>query len=88
MEDILAIIFLFGGGTAVMLSFSPLGKALAERIRHGRQPLPAPDVDEALYEEVDRLRQELAEVHERLDFAERLLTGKDTAPAPPSPERH
>ncbi len=57
----------------VLLSFSPLGRALAERIRHGRQPLPAPEPDEALYEEVDRLRLELGEIHERLDFAERLL---------------
>lgn len=57
----------------VLLSFSPLGKALAERIRHGRQPLPAPEADEALYDEVDRLRLEVTEIHERLDFAERLL---------------
>lgn len=73
MEDILAITFLFGGGTLVLLSFSPLGKALAERIRHGKQPLPAPEIDPALYEEVDLLRAELGEIHERLDFTERLL---------------
>ena len=45
MEDILAITFIFGGGTLVLLSFSPLGKAFAERIRHGKQPLPAPEID-------------------------------------------
>jgi hypothetical protein len=50
VEDILAIIFLFGGGTLVLLSFSPLGKAIAERIRHGKQPLPAAEPDPALYE--------------------------------------
>lgn len=76
MEDILAITFLFGGGTLVFLSFSPLGKALAERIRHGRQPLPTAEVDDALYDEVERLRLEMNEVHERLDFAERLLANK------------
>jgi hypothetical protein len=50
VEDILAIIFIFGGGTAVLL-----------------------DPDPALYDEIDRLRIEMSEVHERLDFAERLL---------------
>lgn len=74
MEDILAIIFIFGGGTTVLLSFSPLGKALAERIRHGKQPLAPIDPDPALYDELDRMRMELSEIHERLDFAERLLT--------------
>lgn len=79
MEDILAITFIFGGGTLVLLSFSPLGKAFAERIRHGRQPLPAPEIDPALYEELDHLRAELSEVHERLDFTERLLANDKTA---------
>jgi hypothetical protein len=76
VEDILAIIFLFGGGTTVLLAFSPVGKALAERIRHGRVPLPAPEIDEALYDEVERLRIEVGEIHERLDFAERLLADR------------
>lgn len=79
MEDILAIIFLFGGGTLVLLSFSPVGKAFAERIRHGRQPLPAPEIDPALYEELDHVRAELGEIHERLDFTERLLANDKTA---------
>lgn len=79
MEDILAITFLFGGGTLVLLSFSPLGKAFAERIRHGKQPLPAPEIDPALYEEVDQLRAELGEIHERLDFTERLLANDKQA---------
>lgn len=83
MEEILAIIFIFGGGTTVLLSFSPLGKALAERIRHGKQPLAALDPDPALYDELDRVRAELSEIHERLDFAERLLTDGRT-PGEPS----
>ena len=73
MEDILAIILIFGGATAVGLSFSPLGRAFAERIRYGRQTLPPVEVDESLYEEVDRLRLEVGELHERVDFTERLL---------------
>ncbi len=79
MEDILAIIFLFGGGTLVILSFSPLGKALAERIRHGKQALPAPEIDPALFEELDQMRAELGEIHERLDFTERLLASEKSA---------
>ena len=38
MEDILAIIFLFGGGTLGLLAFSPVGKAIAERIRGKPSP--------------------------------------------------
>lgn len=87
VEDILAITFLFGGGTLVLLSFSPLGKAIAARIRHGQTAAPAPEIDEALYDEVDRLRHEMVEVQERLDFAERLLARTDKA-ALPQPEEH
>jgi hypothetical protein len=46
----------------------PIGAAIAERIRGG-----APAGDPALAAEVDHLRGRLAEVEERLDFAERLL---------------
>jgi hypothetical protein len=80
VEGVLAIIFLFGGGTAVALGFSPVGRAFADRIRgkHG-----APDMDElraelteqreTLAEDLQHVRQEVAELAERLDFAERLL---------------
>ena len=47
----------------------PIGAALAERIRGGAPPAG----DHALAAEVDHLRGRLAEVEERLDFAERLL---------------
>ncbi len=70
MEGVLAITFIFGGGTLFLLSLSPVGKALAERIRHhGAQPAPDPE----LLAEVDALRADVAELHERMDFAERLL---------------
>ena len=73
MEDILAIIFIFGGGTLVLLSISPVGRALAERLR-GRIPHSGPDPE--ILAELDALRAELTEVQERLDFAERLLADK------------
>lgn len=74
MEDILAIILIFGGGTLIAISFSPIGRAIAERIRGGgsQGALPDPQV----YEELDRMRQELGELHERVDFTERLLAAK------------
>ncbi|MEE8062158.1 MAG: hypothetical protein V3T16_10010 [Gemmatimonadales bacterium] len=72
MEGVLAIFFIFGGGTAFLLAISPVGKAIADRIR-GRG---AADIDGEVYQELDDLRAEVAELHERMDFAERLLADK------------
>jgi len=47
----------------------PIGAAIGHRILGGRNSAP----DHQLAEEVDQLRTRLAEVEERLDFAERLL---------------
>ncbi len=70
MEGILAVTFIFGGGTAFLLAISPIGKAIAERIRaHGAAPMQDPE----LLAEVDALRRDLSELQERVDFAERLL---------------
>ena len=64
-----------GGFFAWMISLSPLGKALAERLRHG--PVPrggGTGEDQAeLVEQVEELRREVAELAERVDFTERLL---------------
>lgn len=70
MEDILALLLIFGGGTLVAISFSPVGKAIAERIR-GRPLESGPDP--AVYEELERMRGEMSELQERVDFTERLL---------------
>jgi hypothetical protein len=70
MEGILAITFIFGGGTAFLLAISPIGKAIAERIRaNGAVPMQDPE----LLAEVDALRRDMSELQERVDFAERLL---------------
>jgi len=73
-----AVVLLFGGGSAFLISITPVGRAIADRIR-GRAGL-APEAAEKIHEaqlavldEVDALRQELAEVQDRLDFAERAL---------------
>ncbi len=83
VEGVLAITFLFGGGALVGISFSPIGRALADRLRHGKVPLEAPQVDPAIYEELDQLRTEMSELQERVDFTERLLS-KGTPDAPAS----
>jgi hypothetical protein len=69
MEGLFAITFIFGGGTLFLLSISPIGKALAERLRGRVEPVQDPE----LLAEVDALRSEVAELHERVDFAERIL---------------
>lgn len=80
MEGVLAIIFIFGVPGIIGLSFTPLGKAVTERIRHGVQPRLV-ESDPAVYEELDSLRQEVSELAERLDFAERLLSQQSEARA-------
>jgi hypothetical protein len=76
MEAILGILLIFGGGTLVALSFSPLGHALAERLRGGRRAVDRTALAaqrEELLEAVDLLRREVTELAERVDFTERLL---------------
>jgi hypothetical protein len=93
VEDILAVILIFGGGVVVALAMSPIGRAIASRIQgHG----PAPNSDElrklsdnqeALAAELDNARQDIAELQERVDFAERLLARKRDEPSfPPAKE--
>ena len=80
MEDILAITFLFGGGAVFLLSISPVGRAIADRIRRGAQALPPDEVNRIreaqvmLLEEIESLRAEVSDVREQLDFTERMLT--------------
>jgi hypothetical protein len=73
MEGVLFIVIVFGGGMLFLLSKSEIGRAIADRIRGERLTGPT---DPALVEEVERLRVEVGELHERMDFAERLLAAK------------
>jgi hypothetical protein len=64
------------GGTIVALAFSPLPRAWAHRIIHGRTPQTTdgdPRVDE-LAEDNAMLRRQLAEMQERIEFNERVLS--------------
>jgi hypothetical protein len=82
LEGILAIILIFGGGTLFALSMSPVGRAIADRIRGTPRlgTISEKDLEElretqiALLDEVEALRLEVADVNERVDFAERMLT--------------
>lgn len=79
MVDVILGGLLFGGGTLFLLAISPVGRALAFRIRRGGPEGPdaslrkMQDAQLALLDEMDAMRRELAEVQERLDFAERML---------------
>lgn len=73
MEDILAILLIFGGGTAVAISFSPIGRAIADRLRpKDAVALPTEEIED-LRAEVQGLREQVSELAERQDFSERLL---------------
>jgi hypothetical protein len=77
---LVAVVFLFGGGTLFLLAISPVGKALAARIL-GRKKANSEDDDTAedvreLRREVDELRhfgEQMSELGERVDFLERLV---------------
>jgi hypothetical protein len=89
MEGILAIIFIFGGGTAFLLAISPVGRAFADRIRGGAivsdetiRRLEASHQE--VLDEMDTVRRELAELHERMDFSERVLARNRQDALPPA----
>ncbi len=69
MEDIIAIIMFGGGGAMFLLAISPVGRAIADRIRRAA---PA-DIEAEVYAEMDGLRADVSDLQERVDFAERLL---------------
>src|SRR5260370_40271560 len=60
-----------------MLAISPVGKAYAERLRQAGRATEEAGDREALQQALEAVRQDVAELAERVDFAQRLL-----APAP------
>lgn len=81
MEEIIAITLIFGGGGALLFSLSPIGRAIAARIKGGGA-MGNTDVRELqetvhdLLEDNLAIREELVEVQERMEFTERLLSSK------------
>lgn len=93
---LVAVTFLFGGGTLFLLAISPVGRALAARIL-GRHSAVIDEDDllkqvKELREEVDSLssggdtealetlRRDMEQLAERVDFAERLLAQQRDKP--------
>jgi hypothetical protein len=76
MEGVLFIVIVFGGGMLFALSKTEIGRALADRIRGGSE---GGATDPALLEEIDRLRHDVVELQERVEFTERMLAAKRDA---------
>jgi hypothetical protein len=85
VEDILAIVLIFGGGSAFLLAISPIGRAIADRIRSGTPAASeetlerVQETQQAILEDLESVRQELSELQERMDFSERLLAQRREA---------
>jgi hypothetical protein len=79
MEGVIALmipIVAVGGFFAWMISLSPVGKAVADRLKRGAHD---PRAQEELREELEHVRREVAELAERVDFTERLLARQQEA---------
>jgi hypothetical protein len=76
VEDILAIVMVFGTGMLGIVAFSPIGRAIAAAINRKSGAGAAPELRDAMDELADRvevLQRQVGELAERQDFAERLL---------------
>ena len=68
-EAVVAVIFLTGS----FVVLRPIAGALARRIGGELHPPRTPEVDEAVHSELQRLREDVDQLAERVDFTERLL---------------
>lgn len=68
---LIPVLSLFFSGL-IAFSFTRLGKAVAKRIEGGGDSVMAERLSRLEIEQ-DRLRSELADAHERLDYAERVI---------------
>jgi len=70
--------YLITGVVILGVAFSPLGRALADRILHGKMPRALPPADDPrvddLSGEVAAMREQLEATQDRLDFTERMLS--------------
>ena len=93
MEDVIALVLIFGGGTVVALAMSPIGRAIADRIRGQSAAGNSDEVrrlqasQEEMASDLESVRRDVGELQERLDFTERMLAQKrEGLPAiPPRP---
>ena len=87
---ILGIIFVIGPVSALVFSYTPLGRAIVNRLAGGTKA--SDDRLLELREEIERLQEQIGyqdtrfeELHDRVDFAERLLARE--SPSAKQPER-
>ena len=77
MEDVLAIVMVFGTGMVAIVAFSPIGRAIANAINRksgaGAPPAELAAAVDDLADRVAGLQQQVSELAERQDFSERLL---------------
>lgn len=89
LREVLETLIVVAG--IVLVAYSPIFRAIGNRIMHGRTVAPGtPQVvdDERVDQlsgEVAALRRELDATHERLDFAERMLAQSRERGAIPAP---
>lgn len=72
-NDTIALIAVVLAVLAVTIFKGPFGRALADRLRGAATP------NDVVAEELEVVKARLAEVEERLDFAERMLAKGDRA---------
>lgn len=71
--------------TLIFIANGPVGKAIGRRITGDLPEAPKQvEVPEEVYVELDDLRARMLEMEERQDFSERLLAGRNDAPADPA----
>jgi len=75
-EAVVFVIFLTGS----FVVLRPIAGALARRIGGEVQPRRPAETDEAVQAELQRLREDVDQLEERVDFAERLLARQREAP--------
>jgi hypothetical protein len=88
---LVAVVMIFGTGMLGVIAFSPIGRAISNAIQKKAGVGMSQDVRDALDDLGDRfeaLQQQVGELAERQDFAERLLAKareKGALPAPKEP---
>jgi hypothetical protein len=80
------VVFVLGPIATLAVSYTPLGRALIERLRGRAGDSPLLDVQDELLRLGDLMAEHdrrIEELHDRLDFAERLLARGSSVPDEP-----
>ena len=75
-EAVVTVVFLAGA----FVVLRPLAAALAKRIGGDARASRTPEVDDAVQSDLQRLREDVDQLAERVDFAERLLAKQRESP--------